>query len=331
MITGRFAKPIMHGLRPVNGFTLIELLVVIATIAVLSAILLPALGQSGAGSKSFQCMENTRRLTTAWQLYAEDNHDRFVVSSDDGNGTAPYQTTVAGGMNQGNLSAWTWSKMDFSPNNPYNWDPTADITLRPLWQYVKDSAIYKCPGDASQITIGSLPAGYTGPYTVGSLVPRIRSYSMNFFLGGFGGMYDASYDVSEPWASHYPIYKKLSDVNSLSGSPGPSKTFVFLDERQDCINWGNYLTDMYGYPYAGAPANPYNYRWYQDIPASYHGLACCISFADGHAEIHRWQVPSTYPPLAPGSLSGGKGSGTMWPVPYSQDVAWMQNVAARPH
>lgn len=339
MVTKAKANVAMHGTVPVRGrvsstgFTLIELWVVITLIAILSCILLPALSQSRLNSKSFQCLENTRRLALAWQLYSGDNRDRFVVSSDDGNGTPPYQSAVAANKNQGNNYAWTWSKMDFSGSNPYNWDTNADITMRPLWQYVKDSTVYKCPADPSQITIGSLPSGYTGPYTNGSLVPRIRSYSMNFYLGGFGANPTATLGGAGTWATHFPFYLKMSEIGNLAIAPGPNQTFVFVDERFDCINWGGFVTDFSGYPLtSGAKPVGGVYQWNQDLPASYHNLAANISFADGHVETHRWKVSSTYPPPVVGEpLIGGKGGGTIFVAPYSQDVAWMQNVSARPH
>ena len=309
-----------------TAFTLVELLVVLATVAILSTILLPAFGQSKGNSQAFQCMENTHRLTLAWRMYAGDNSDGLVAASDDGNGTAPYLTTIATNKNQANLSVWAWSKMNFDPNNPYNWDTNADITLRPLWQYVNDAAVYKCPADASQISIGTLPSGYAGPYTVGSVVPRVRSYSMNYFLGGMGGV------SGGPWLSHIPPYHNLTELGSLGKSPGPNQTFIFICERSDCINAGNFLTDFSGYPLtAGAKPIAGIYQWNQDLPASYHNFAAGISFADGHAEIHRWMDPRTSPPLVVGQLVGGKGSGTVFPAPLSQDVAWMQSLSARPH
>ena len=303
-----------------RAFTLAELLVVLGTLGVLALVLLPVLASTQpAGVKAFQCLENSRRLTLAWQLYAGDNRDRFVVSSDDGTGTAPYQAVVPASGNQGNNYAWTWSKMDYSPNNPYNWDTNADITLRPLWQYVKDSTVFKCPADPSQALLN------------GILVPRIRSYSMNFYLGEFAG-------TGQPggfgtWISHFPPYLKLTELGNLVSSPGPNHTFVFIDERCDCINWGNFVTDFSGYPLtAGAKPVGTLYQWIEDLPASYHGLAANISFADGHVETHRWKVPSTYPPLANGigTLTGGHGSGTTFSAPYSQDVSYMQNISARP-
>src|SRR5277367_5152316 len=116
-----------------DGFTLIELLVVIAIIAILAAMLLPALNKAKLKAQGIQCMSNQRQLALAWRMYEEDNTDHLVFASDDGSGTAPYGTTVPV-SHQKNLYAWTWSKMDYSLSNPYNWDPNADITLRPLWQ-----------------------------------------------------------------------------------------------------------------------------------------------------------------------------------------------------
>jgi prepilin-type N-terminal cleavage/methylation domain-containing protein/prepilin-type processing-associated H-X9-DG protein len=295
-----------------RGFTLIELLVVIAIIAILAAMLLPALARAKNRAKGVYCMNNTRQLTMAWRQYAEDNHDEIALASDDGTGVA-YQTTSPQTYNN---YAWTWSKMDFNGSNPFNWNPAADMTLRPFFQYNKATTLQKCPADNSSVTVN------------GKIMPRIRTYSMNFFLGGFG-MTDASY-AGNSWGKGYPVYSKLLQVANLSTAPGPSKTFVFLDEREDCINWGNFLTDMTGYPTKTSAASPGAYQWVEDLPASYHAGACGISFADGHAEIHKWLEPSTQPPLAAGQLTGGKGSGFTWPAPYSRDVAYMQDITARP-
>jgi prepilin-type N-terminal cleavage/methylation domain-containing protein len=291
-----------------RGFTLIELLVVIAIIAILAAILLPSLSRAKLKAQGIQCMSNGRQLSIAWRMYCEDNQDQLILSSDDQPG------------NPMNIYSWTLTHLDFT-SNPMNYDPTLDIMVRGLWPYNKSVGIYKCPSDRSAV-MG----------TDGVVHPRCRSISMNFFLGGFAGV-DASAGGGtglRGWGSSYPVYRKLSDLNSQMNSPGPDKTFVFLDEREDCINWGNFMTDMLGYPYSNGRATPNLYEWNEDLPASYHGQACGLSFADGHSEIHKWKDGRTMPPLATGKLISGRGTGTSWAAPYSPDVAWMQDHTVRP-
>jgi hypothetical protein len=204
-----------------------------------------------------------------------------------------------------------------APNsNPWNYDPKADITLRPLFQYMKNPGIYRCPADTSFVTV----AGSTDPgIPNGSVVNRIRTISMNYFLGGF-----ADNSNLYPPPTGYPLYVKTTDLTG-SKSPGPSNTFVFIDERQDTINTGNFETDMTGYPTPSNPrSDPAAYKWVQDVPASYHHRSAGISFADGHAELHHWMDTDTMPPL------NALNYGATFPAGNSRDVAYMQSVTVRP-
>jgi prepilin-type N-terminal cleavage/methylation domain-containing protein/prepilin-type processing-associated H-X9-DG protein len=284
------------------GFTLVELLVVIAIIALLAAMLLPVLGKSKLKAQAIQCMNNTRQLCLAWRLYAEDNHDVLVFASEKNAGA---NVTGKGQGLPSPLDQYSWclGTMNFAPDNQGNWDINYDITRRPLWPYNKNAGIYKCPADHSFVVVNGVQR------------PRVRTMAMNMFVGGFDGT-----DGGWTPAYGYRIYLKLSDL----GSPGgpPDKIFVFLDEREDCINYGNYWTDMDGYK----PSDPPNYQYWQDFPAFYHNRAGSFSFADGHSEIHRWLDDGTMPPLQYEKVMNIRKY-----VPRNVDVAWFQEHSTRPN
>ena len=285
-----------------SGFTLIELLVVIAIIAILAAMLLPALQHAKEQSKGIQCMSNQRQMGLGWQMYAHENKDYVVFSSAD--------IGVTDVLNQ---YAWTEQTEDFS-SKPYNYDPSVDITVGPLYPYINSYMVYRCPSDTSMVHSNTA----TGP-----LVPRVRSVSMNFFFGGFGGKNASIGGGVGAWGALYPVYLKTTDL--IPGeSPGSAMTWVFIDERPDCINWGNYLTDMDG----DYPSDPEIYQWNQDMPGIYHNGGAGFAFADGHAEIEHWLDPRTLIPI-PGSVSTGNYSGAGPAAsPLTQqnnkDIRWMQ-------
>src|SRR5215469_5342276 len=104
-----------------GGFTLIELLVVIAIIAILAAMLLPALAHAKQKAQGIGCMNNHRQLALAWHMYAEDSHDSLVYASGDTalDGNTPILPPNANPLNQ---YAWSLSNIDYDPNNRYNWD-----------------------------------------------------------------------------------------------------------------------------------------------------------------------------------------------------------------
>lgn len=271
------------------AFTLLELLVVLAVLALLGSMLLPTLAKSGLNSKGFQCQNNHRQLCNAWRMYADDNRDRIVYAAIGGS-TFP---------NPQDQYAWTGSVLDFNPNNRGNWDTNADIVLRPLWPYTgRNASIYRCPSDQSGVVI------------VGSgFKLLVRTLSMNLYLGGFSG--DSG---GVPALAAQTIFLKTTDLNA----PGPAKTFVFIDSRSDILpNWGNFFTDMTGYP-----NNPAQYQ-FQDMPGMLHDLAAGFCFGDGHTELHRWVDARTTPPL---------GSFVTLPMvsPRNPDIAWLQDHATRP-
>lgn len=281
------------------GFTLLELVVVLVVLSMLVATLVPTLAGSRIGSQAFSCLNNNRQLCSAWRMYADDNQDTLVYASDDGTRQANFN----------NQYAWTWTHMDYSPSS-YNWDPSVDISQRPLWPYTpRDFSIYKCPSDQSQVQLSN-----------GTWKSRVRSFSMNLMIGGFAPLRSAApgspgSNGNFPFLQPYRVFSKITDFTVLP----PEKAFVFLDERPDVINWGNFLTDMSGYS-----NNAAKYEFNGDFPGIFHNFGSSFSFADGRAEIHRWTDPRTAPPLTT------VGNASVRPVPQDPDIAWLQDHATRP-
>jgi prepilin-type N-terminal cleavage/methylation domain-containing protein/prepilin-type processing-associated H-X9-DG protein len=272
------------------GFTLIELLVVIAIIAILAAMLLPALGRGKLKAQGVQCMNNHRQLAIAWRMYTEDNADVLLYASGATRAWEPY--------------TWCSGSLDFNAGNASNYDPSVDIMRSPMWPYCANNAgIWKCPADHSSVVVG------------GVRKERIRTMAMNAYLGGFHGQPSSAM----PDMDKQIIYMKYSQLVN----PGPAKIFVFIDEREDAINWGNFCAIMTGF----SPSNPNAYV-FEDIPASYHGNAGGFSFADGHSEIHRWRDGRTQPPLVTGGLIfSGVGATSS---PGNVDIAFLQDCSTRP-
>lgn len=269
-----------------RGFTLIELLVVIAIIAILAAMLLPSLSRAKLKAQGIQCMNNHRQLCLAWRQYTEDNKDVLLYASGD---VVSYEPGV-----------WVGGTLDFNPSNSSNWDPSVDIYRSPMWQYCgKSLGIWKCPSDSSYVVVN------------GMNLPRVRTMVMNLYLGGFKGTSDL-FD-----AKSWRLYLKYSQIVA----DGADRIFVFLDEREDAINWGNFYTDMKGAPTGTTPGNSASFSL-ADLPGSYHGNACGFSFADGHSELKKWRDGRTMPPLKREALTFDGSTET--PSPRNQDVAWLQ-------
>ena len=265
----RASRHVQGGAR--EGFTLIELLVVIAIIAILAAMLLPALSKAKAKAQGISCLNNLKQQALAFNMY---NLDFAKLPPNIGGLAVDTNRWVTGWMG--------WGIEDPNTNTSY----LQDSRLGPY--NAKSLGVYKCPADKIPSLAG----------------PRVRSLSMNGFVGG----------TTEQTVYGYTTYR-LYLKESQFLIPGPANLWIFVDEHPDSIN--DELFGMHMPPSTSWPSSTY----WDDVPASYHNGACGFSFADGHGEIHKWMDPQSKPPIRQSAPAQGAGSGTGTTSP--RDSAWM--------
>jgi prepilin-type N-terminal cleavage/methylation domain-containing protein len=269
----------------VGGFTLIELLVVITIIAILAAILLPALEAARQRGLRIRCVNGLKQLTTGWISYAGDMNDKIPPNEGESIlGSCPTPDTAL--FQWGDIHA-CWVLGDVTTTYPSTVDMNGFITHGVMYPYVGNPSAYKCPADFRH-------QGGSGTTTGDVHQPlSMRSYSMN------SAMNPTTFDAGGATGSPWRIFKHLYEI------PHPTDIWVFLEESQGTINDG-YMV-----------CQPPPSKTWVDMPSVIHGRSCGLSFADGHAGIKSWSdkyVLLQYDP------SHGQTQD-----PNSGDLQWLQN------
>jgi len=240
-----------------KAFTLIELLVVIAIIAVLMAILMPALNRVKEQGKRAVCLNNMKQLTLTWIMYADENDDRLVNGEayEGADGTCPMPS---GGRHDREL--W-WTGDDCASGYMQGAQLPQEVQIKAiklgaLYPYCKDENLYRCP------------TGIRG---------EMRTYTIT---DAMNGLYRPGTAITSPNYVGIRVGRTVLWVKRRTEiiAPGPSYRLVFLDE-------GRVTPDSYACHYQQA-------TWW-DPPFVRHGDGSNVSFADGHSDYWKWDGKKT--------------------------------------
>lgn len=251
-----------------------ELLLVVALLGLLTALLFPALVRARQQTQGISCMNNSRQLALAWQMYADDHNGVLVLNLQG--------TVTRRGANPNNwVSGWLdWTSSSDNTNSALLTDPNYAL-LAPYT--TRSPRLFKCPADH-----------YRSRQNPG---PRVRSVSMNAALG------EGNKTNFANWIPAFFFAVRLSDIQT----PPPALTWLFVDEHPDSINDGCFFVNPWQ---TGAQA-----AW-RDLPANYHRGAAGFAFADGHAQVKKWNDPRTLVPVRMADFPGLQ-------VPHSPDYLWI--------
>jgi prepilin-type processing-associated H-X9-DG protein/prepilin-type N-terminal cleavage/methylation domain-containing protein len=235
-----------------SGFTLTELLVVLAIIGLLAGLLSPALARAKSRAQSVSCLNNLRQIQLAWLGYVHDNDDLFPPNISRKVGFDQINVVVDGRV------PWVLGNAKLDTN-------AAAIERGALFKYIDSVATFRCPADISTVRDSSLR--------------RTRSYSMSQYFN-LDVVSDSALDGIP--GSEFNLRKLAQLLN-----PGPSRTWVFLDEHEISIDDG-----VFGFQVPRPPDPGGSWIW-GAFPGDRHNNAANVSFADGHVEGHRWRAHRT--------------------------------------
>ncbi len=240
------------GWKVARAFTLIELLVVIAIIAILAALLLPALAMAKLKAMTATCLSNQRQLALAWEMYADDHNERIVN----------FDTIV----NTNGDIPWRVANPSPPPSIPFNEIGTAQADILILQQGYKQGGLYRY---APNVNVLHCPADLRARSSYpGSASSPPGTFAWGSYSGA-GGLNGSTYSPDIP-------------ITKQSGIRHPSERYLWLEENdprgENKSSWAMHA--------GTAPA--FSDAIFVDSVADWHGGTSTFSWADGHAESHKW-------------------------------------------
>ncbi len=280
-----------------RGFTLIELLVVIAIIAILAAMLLPALNRGKIKATTATCLSNQKQFAICWVMYSDDNQDQIVNFNN------------ADNVNNDGVNQHPWRYQppySPAPSLPYI-PPVANTMPQPereiflmqecirqgaLGQYLKNANVVHCPADTRYR----------------------RTVGQGFSYGSYAGV--TGFD-GQAWQG-VPANKI---VTRRAQALHPSDKILWMEENDPRgENWGTWVIDL-----NGTALNDFSGSTFVDSPAVFHGNSSTFSWADGHSSSRRWVDGATIAYAADSNPSGSKYSNPPPAVATPHDIAFIRH------